>query len=94
MTEIRTIQDYKRFIDEMAPFHKPDNLMINFIHSFNSIAVGCSCKRKARIRAANMRKNDSMTNLPESFIEAVRQQYLNLPVFLYQDENHILTIEK
>ena len=51
MTEIRTIQDYKRFIDEMAPFHKPDNLMINFIHSFNSIAVGCSCKRKARIRA-------------------------------------------
>ena len=57
----------------MANFHKLDNLMVNFLHAFNNIAVGCSCKRKARIGSTNLRKKESIENMSQSFIAAVKE---------------------
>ena len=92
MTEIKTIQEYKSFIETMANFHKLDNLMVNFLHAFNNITVGCSCKRKARIGSTNLRKKESIENMSQSFIAAVKEN-IKEDLSFYHNNEQILFIE-
>jgi len=91
MIEVRTITDYKNFLSNL-PSAKLDNFMANFMLSFSQIRVGCSCKRKVRIRATEERKLQSINNITKSSEEAIQETYKNKIIF-YHDDKPIKTIE-
>ena len=63
MIEIRTILDYRDFLEKMTSHHRLDNFMLNFIRAFSNIRVGCSCKKKARIENVNAVYKDLVINV-------------------------------
>lgn len=93
MIEIRTILDYRDFLEKMTSHHRLDNFMLNFIRAFSNIRVGCSCKKKARIAATNKRKEESIMNMSQSFIQAIKDSHQDVKVAFYQDDQIVLTVE-
>ena len=93
MIEIRTLSDYRNFLEKMTSYHRLDNFMLNFIRAFSNIRVGCSCKKKARIAGANQRKEESIMNMSQSFIQAIKDSHQDVKVAFYQNDQIVLTVE-
>ena len=91
MIEVKTITDYKNLLDDMQGEYPADNFISNFLHAFNNINVGCSCKKKARIASANKRKEESIQNLSEDFKNLALLKF-NETIVFYNDNEIILTI--
>ena len=89
---IKTASDYKGFIEAMSTSHKLDNFMINFIHAYQRINVGCSCKRKNRIAAAEQKKLESILNMSKSFIDSAKDKFQE-DIYFYNNNQEILFIE-
>ena len=67
--------------------------MLNFIRAFSNIRVGCSCKKKARIAATNNIKEESIMNMSQSFIQAIKDSHQDVKVAFYQNDQIVLTVE-
>lgn len=91
MTEVRTAFEYKSFLDQLEGLYASDNFISNFLFAFNNINAGCSCKKKSRIRAAEMRKAESIQNLSEEFKNIAISKF-EKPINFYHDDQIILTI--
>ena len=91
MTEIRTAFEYKSFLDELEGLYASDNFISNFLFAFNNINVGCNCKKKSRIRAAEMRKAESVQNLSEDFKNIATSKFEE-PINFDHYDQIILTI--
>ena len=92
MIEIKTTRDYKNLLDGMGGDLSKDNFMSNFLYAFNHIHVGCSCKRKARINAANNRKNESIKNLSDKNKTEISNFYKNEKIVFYNENEIILSL--
>jgi len=92
MIEIRTTRDYKNLLDAMGANLSKDNFMSNFMYAFNHIHVGCSCKRKARINAAENRKNESIKNLSDKNKIEISNFYQNKKIVFYNKDEVILSL--
>ena len=92
MIEIRTTRDYKNLLDAMGANLSKDNFMANFMYAFNHIHVGCSCKRKARINAAENRKNESIKNLSDKNKIEISNFYQNKKIVFYNKDEVILSL--
>tara|TARA_R110002051_G_scaffold324560_2_gene422414 strand:+ start:381 stop:665 length:285 start_codon:yes stop_codon:yes gene_type:complete len=91
MIEIRTISEYKNFLLGL-PTAKLDNFMTNFIFSFNQIGVGCNCRRKMRIRAAEERRFQSISNMSKVSEDAIQEKHENIKIVFYYKNKLIKTI--
>ena len=91
MIEIRTITEYKNFLSGL-PSAKLDNFMTNFIFAYSQIGVGCTCKRKMRIRATEERKLQSINNISKSCEETIREKHENIKIIFYHNNELIKTI--
>tara|TARA_Y100000361_G_scaffold152921_1_gene173488 strand:- start:500 stop:778 length:279 start_codon:yes stop_codon:yes gene_type:complete len=64
---IKNSFEYKNFLDSLDGLHNPDNFMVNFLHAFNRIGVGCRCRLKSRLNIAESKRIESINNLTENF---------------------------
>ena len=83
--------EYKNFLSGLPPA-KLDNFMTNFIFAFLQIGVGCSCRRKMRIRTTEERKLQSITNMSKSSEVAIQEKHENTKIIFYHDNELIKTI--
>jgi predicted transcriptional regulator len=93
MIEIKTIVEYREFLEKMKDSYAADNFISNFLHAYSQISVGCSCKRKKRIKVAEAQKIKSIENLSDSFKSEAYKKFDNQTINIYHEDQLVLSIE-
>lgn len=76
--EIKTARDYFIFLQDFPDISKKDVATFNFIRSFKTVNVGCSCKKKTRIKVCLYNKKKSVENIYKNFKQNIVDFYENL----------------
>lgn len=93
MIEIKTIVEYREFLEKMKDSYAADNFISNFLHAYSQISVGCSCKRKKRIKVAEAQKIKSIENLSNSFKSEAYKKFDNQTINIYHEDQLVLSID-
>jgi len=93
MIEIKTIVEYREFLEKMKDSYAADNFISNFLHAYSQISVGCSCKRKKRIKGAEAQKIKSIENLSNSFKSEAYKKFDNQTINIYHEDQLVLSID-
>ena len=93
MIEIKTIVEYREFLEKMKDSYAADNFISNFLHAYSQISVGCSCKRKKRIKVAEAQKIKSIENLSDSFKSEAYKKFDNQTINIYHEDQLVLSID-
>ncbi len=93
MIEIKTIVEYREFLETMKDSYAADNFISNFLHAYSQISVGCSCKRKKRIKVAEAQKIKSIENLSDSFKSEAYKKFDNQTINIYHEDQLALSID-
>jgi len=93
MIEIKTIVEYREFLEKMKDSYAADNFISNFLHAYSQISVGCSCKRKKRIKVAEAQKIKSIENLSDSFKSEAYKKFENQTINIYHEDQLVLSID-
>ena len=93
MIEIKTIVEYREFLEKMKDSYAADNFISNFLHAYSQISVGCSCKRKKRIKVAEAQKIKSIENLSDSFKSEAYKKFENQTINIYHEDQLALSID-
>ena len=93
MIEIKTIVEYREFLEKMKDSYAADNFISNFLHAYSQISVGCSCKRKKRIKVAEAQKIKSIENLSDSFKSEAYKKFDNQTINIYHEDQLALSID-
>ena len=77
----------------MKDSYAADNFISNFLHAYSQISVGCSCKRKKRIKVAEAQKIKSIENLSNSFKSEAYKKFDNQTINIYHEDQLVLSID-
>jgi len=92
MIEVRTGPEFKNFLDNFEGQYPKDNFISNFLHAYHNVGVGCRCKRKAKIKAAEARHGEALRNLTEEFKKTVAEKHKEETVNFYYENALVLSI--
>jgi hypothetical protein len=93
MIEIKTIVEFREFLEKMEGSYATDNFISNFLHAYSQISVGCSCKRKSKIKVAEAQKMKSIENLSDSFKSEAYKKFDNQTINIYHKDELALSID-
>ena len=89
---MKTIVEYREFLEKMKDSYATDNFISNFLYAYDQINVGCSCKRKKRIRVAEAQKIKSIENLSGDFKSEAHKKFDNQTINIYHEDQLALSI--
>jgi len=92
MIEVKTIIEYREFLEKMKDSYATDNFISNFLYAYDQINVGCSCKRKKRIKVAEAQKIKSIENLSGDFKSEAHKKFDNQTINIYHEDQLALSI--
>jgi hypothetical protein len=90
--EVKTIVEYREFLEKMKDSYATDNFISNFLYAYDQINVGCSCKRKKRIKVAEAQKIKSIENLSGDFKSEAHKKFDNQTINIYHEDQLALSI--
>jgi hypothetical protein len=93
MIEVKTIVEYREFLEKMKDSYATDNYISNFLYAYDQINVGCSCKKKKRIKTAEAQKIKSIKNLSEGFKSEAYKKFDNQTINIYHEDQLVLSID-
>jgi len=93
MIEIKTIVEYREFLEKMKDSYATDNFISNFLYAYDQINVGCSCKRKKRIKVAEAQKIKSIENLSGDFKSEAYKKFDSQTINIYHEDQLVLSID-
>ncbi len=89
---MKTIVEYREFLEKMKDSYATDNFISNFLYAYDQINVGCSCKRKKRIKVAEAQKIKSIENLSGDFKSEAHKKFDNQTINIYHEDQLALSI--
>jgi len=89
---VKTIVEYREFLEKMKDSYATDNFISNFLYAYDQINVGCSCKRKKRIKVAEAQKIKSIENLSGDFKSEAHKKFDNQTINIYHEDQLALSI--
>ena len=89
---MKTIVEYREFLEKMKDSYATDNFISNFLDAYDQINIGCSCKRKKRIKVAEAQKIKSIENLSGDFKSEAHKKFDNQTINIYHEDQLALSI--
>lgn len=93
MIEIKTIVEFREFLEKMEGSYATDNFISNFLYAYSQISVGCNCKRKSKIKVTEAQKMKSIENLSDSFKSEAYKKFDNQTINIYHKDELVLSID-